>query len=114
MMFPSNTFNQEPLTGQGLAEHAKKKGVEFFISERIDVNGACTHPVYAFLRQNSALTQNKKVTKKKDKGNNSNYVGEIPWNYAKFLVNAEGKVVEYFPSEISPSSIVPTIEKYLR
>ena len=40
---------------------------------KIEVNGEKSHPVYQFLRNNSAL-----------KG------GDIPWNFAKFLVNSEG------------------------
>jgi glutathione peroxidase len=47
--------------------------------DKIDVNGANTHEVYKYLRANSELYDKCK----KD-------VKEIPWNFAKFLVNDKG------------------------
>jgi glutathione peroxidase len=46
---------------------------------KTDVNGPNAHPVYQFLRFHSSLYS------AKDK-----VASEIPWNFAKFLVNAEG------------------------
>ena len=45
--------------------------------EKIEVNGKNTNPVYIYLRSNSSLYDPKKKTAK-----------EIPWNFAKFLVNS--------------------------
>ena len=51
MMFPSNTFNQEPNDGNKIEEvYRGKLGAKFWISEKIEVNGPDTHPVFVFLR----------------------------------------------------------------
>ena len=90
LSFPSNTFKQEPLDPEGLEQYTRTKfGARFFISEKIEVNGLGTHPVYAFLRQNSSLA-NKKAKQGEPQ------VGEIPWNYAKFLVDAKGAVIKFY------------------
>ena len=46
---------------------------------KIDVNGENAHPIYQFLRMNSPLYNAEEKT-----------ASEIPWNFAKFLVNEEG------------------------
>ena len=51
MMFPTNTFNQEPNDGNKIEEvYRGKLGAKFWISEKIEVNGPDTHPVFVFLR----------------------------------------------------------------
>ena len=50
---------------------------------KIDVNGENAHPVYKFLRATSSLRKS------------ATTADVIPWNFAKFLVNSEGKVVSY-------------------
>ena len=65
------------------------------------MNGKNTHPVYSYLRQNSSLTD------VEDK------VGEIPWNYAKFLVDSNGKVIKFAHPTVAPLDLLPDIEKYL-
>ena len=52
---------------------------------KINVNGKEAHPVYQFLRFHSSLYN------PKDKVAN-----EIPWNFAKFLVNKKGEVIGYW------------------
>jgi glutathione peroxidase len=52
---------------------------------KINVNGQEAHPVYQFLRFHSSLYN------PKDKVAN-----EIPWNFAKFLVNKKGEVIGYW------------------
>lgn len=60
------------------------------------MNGNNTHEVYKFLRVNSpALVRTDK-----------NDVREIPWNFAKFLVNKNGKVVSYINPRIEPLKLV--------
>ena len=60
---------------------------------KIDVNGANAHPIYQFLRMNSPLynAEEKKAS-------------EIPWNFAKFLVNKDGEVVHYHGPRDNPLS----------
>ena len=72
-------------------------GVSFPLFSKIDVNGPKTHPVYQFLRQNSVLNKNDGTT------------AEIPWNFGKFLVNADGKVVDFFPPDKKPNEMIPTL-----
>ena len=69
---------------------------------KIDVNGPKAHPVYQFLRFHSELYNAKDKT-----------AGEIPWNFAKFLVNAEGQVVKYWGPQTDPESLAPEIQKLL-
>ena len=83
--FPCNQFGgQEPGTPQEIDDFARGKyGVTFPMYEKIEVNGSNTHPVYNFLRMNSEL----RVPDKQ-------MAGEIPWNFAKFLVSCEGQMHE--------------------
>ena len=37
----------------------------------------------------------------------------IPWNFAKFLVDGEGKVVSYYGSKVAPNDILKDIKKLL-
>jgi len=63
---------------------------------KIDVNGPDAIPLFQWLRSNSSLEGD-----------------EIPWNFAKFLLNAKGEIVRYYPPEISPNMILPAILKLL-
>jgi len=63
---------------------------------KIDVNGPTAIPLYQWLRSNSSLAG-----------------AEIPWNFAKFLLNSKGEIVSYYDPEISPDEILPEILKML-
>ena len=69
---------------------------------KIEVNGPNAHPVYQYLRMNSELYDPEKK-----------HASEIPWNFAKFLVNPEGKVVHYHGPRANPLSFQEEIEKML-
>jgi glutathione peroxidase len=66
--------------------------------DKINVNGKDTHDVYKFLRSNSKLFDEKKKVAK-----------EIPWNFCKFLVSADGKKVRYYHPRINPVQIRPDV-----
>ena len=102
--FPCNQFGgQEPGTAQDISNFANGKyGVTFPMFEKIDVNGKSTHPVYNFLRSNSSLFDPKKKTSK-----------EIPWNFAKFLVDANGQVIKYYEPKVFPEEILDDIRSQL-
>ena len=89
--FPSNQFaNQEPGDEKSIAEGCVLNyGVTFPMFAKIDVNGPETHALYQFL--------------KNEKG------GDIKWNFTKFLVDKDGKVIKRF----SPMTKPEKIEKYL-
>ena len=74
----------------------------FPLFAKIDVNGHNTHEIYKFLRLNSELYDQKKQE-----------VKDIPWNFAKFIVNEKGQVVSFHQPSEEPLSLVDEIEKVL-
>lgn len=98
--FPCNQFGaQEP----GDAEEIKSfcsltYNVSFPMFEKIVVNGDGTHPLYQYL-------------KKEGKG----VLGTeaIKWNFTKFLINKNGKVVDRFAPQTKPEDLQEEIEKVL-
>lgn len=90
LAFPCNQFGaQEPGTASEIREFVSKYGVAFPMFGKIDVNGPNTHPLFKFLKE--------------EKGE---LLGsDIKWNFAKFLIDADGKPVKRYPPTASPSSI---------
>lgn len=82
---PSNDFGgQEPGTAEEIATFCSTKyQVDFPLTEKVVVKGADKHPLYAFLTAGR---------------------GEPKWNFHKYLVDKNGKVVGEFPSKIAPDS----------
>jgi glutathione peroxidase len=71
-----------------VGEFCKKNyGVTFTMSKKIHVNGSQRHPLYKFLIDNDPTSQ-----------------GNIGWNFEKFLVDKNGKVVARFSSSVNPTS----------
>ncbi len=89
--FPSNQFqDQEPLEGEALNEFCQiNYGVTFKIFDKVEVKGENASPLFQYL-------------------SNKDLNGEInstpKWNFHKFLVNKEGKVVDYFYTITKPNS----------
>ena len=106
MAFPSNQFyNQDPKSNQEIKEFVKERfGVTFHMFAKVNVNGPNTHPLFAYLRCNSELYDR-----------SSGKAKQIPWNFGKFLLDEEGKVVKYFNPTVSPldmeEEIVELLEK---
>ncbi len=96
---PCNQFgSQEP----GDAEAIKNEclvnyGVDFLITEKIDVNGDNAHPLFAYLRQEKTGILGDK----------------IKWNFTKFLVDKNGHVVERFAPTTKPQDLEKVIESLL-
>ena len=63
---------------------------------KIEVNGANADPAYKYLRENSDLNG-----------------GNIPWNFSKFLVNADGDVVAFYGPQKSPDSLKKDIDSII-
>ena len=100
---PCNQFGgQEPGTHSQIKEFVKKYKVTFKVFGKIDVNGPNTHPVYSHLKQKSSLFNP-----------NTGQVGNIPWNFAKFLVNKEATKIQYFPPYVTPEELEKPISKLL-
>jgi len=79
--FPCNQFGaQEPGTNAEIMEFATSKySVNFPMFAKIEVNGPGTVPLYSWLKSSAP----------DEEGNE-----DIPWNFAKFLVSADGKTVK--------------------
>jgi glutathione peroxidase len=84
--FPSNDFgNQEPGTAQEIAEFCKLTyGVTFpMFSKVVTRAGSDQSPIYQFLGAS----------------------GHLPaWNFSKYLVGKDGKIVAFYPSDVTPES----------
>ena len=89
--FPSNEFGQqEPGSNDEIKHFCKKNyGVTFPLFSKIAVKGEQIHPLYAYLTQ---------------KVENEQLRGDIRWNFDKFLVNREGKVIARFAPRTEPDS----------
>lgn len=87
--FPCNQFRgQEPGTAEEIAEFCSATyGVTFPLTEKIEVNGEGRHAIYAELTQ--AADEN---------GTD----GDIQWNFEKFLIDGDGKVVQRFSPGVEP------------
>ncbi|AFH50561.1 Glutathione peroxidase [Ignavibacterium album JCM 16511] len=101
LAFPCNQFgNQEPGSNEEIKNFCSSKyNVTFRLFDKIDVNGNNKSPLYAILTDNP-------VTGK----------GDIKWNFEKFVVGKNGKIIARFPSSVEPTSekIVSLIEKELK
>jgi len=97
--FPANNFlNQEPGTNEEIATFCRiNYGVTFPMMEKISVKGKDIHPLYAWLTQ---------------KSENGVLDAEVGWNFQKFMVDEEGRVVDYAKPKTSPldEQIVSWIE----
>ena len=89
--FPANNFGgQEPGTNEEIGAFCKSKyGVTFPMFSKISVQGGDKAPLYQFLT---------------DKAANPKTGGEIQWNFTKFLVDRDGKVLQRFESAVEPQS----------
>jgi glutathione peroxidase len=89
--FPSNDFGaQEPGTNTEIQTFCTKNyGVTFPIMDKINVIGKNAHPLYLYL-SNKELNG---VTEKAP-----------TWNFCKYLIDENGKIIQFFPSKIDPLS----------
>ncbi|MDQ1741001.1 MAG: glutathione peroxidase [Pseudonocardiales bacterium] len=99
---PCNQFaGQEPGSSEQIAEFCSTTyGVSFPLTEKVEVNGAGRHPLYAELV---------------DVPDAQGYTGDIRWNFEKFLIDPDGKVVARFSPQTQPESdeVVSAIESVL-
>lgn len=100
---PCNQFGgQEPGTADQISEFCTTKyGVKFDMLEKVDVNGESAAPLYKEL----TATDTKPVGS-----------GKISWNFEKFLIGKDGKVVARYSPRTKPddAEIVKTIETELK
>ena len=96
--FPSDQFNQELAEDAEIEDFCRTNyGVTFPMFAKVDVNGSSAHPLFAWLRT--------------EKGG---VLGDaIKWNFTKFLLNREGKVVRRYPPTATPEAIEADIRALL-
>jgi glutathione peroxidase len=101
--FPANNFGgQEPGTNEEIGAFCRSKfGVTFPMFSKISVLGRDKAPLYQYLT---------------DKAANPKTGGEIQWNFTKFLVDRNGKVIQRFEPDVEPQSkeLVSAIEAALK
>lgn len=87
--FPCNQFGgQEPGSPAEIKQFCTDKyDVTFPMFDKIEVNGAQRHPLYVMLA-----------------GPGSPFPGDIRWNFTKFLIGRDGKILARFDSKVKPDS----------
>ena len=87
--FPCNQFGgQEPGSAEQIESFCQKNyGVTFPLMEKVEVKGDGQHPVYAWLTRKSA---------------NGSMDSQVKWNFHKYLIDEEGRLVMSLESGVSP------------
>jgi len=98
--FPCNQFGgQEPGSNEEIKQFCSSKySVTFPLFDKLEVNGANRHPLYVMLA-----------------GQESPFPGDIKWNFTKFLVGKDGKIIKRFESKVTPDSpeVIAAVEAAL-
>jgi glutathione peroxidase len=98
--FPCNQFGkQEPGSADEIGSFCERNyGVRFPMYAKIDVNGDEAHPLYRHLKKAQTGILGTEA---------------IKWNFTKFLVDRDGRVVARFAPKITPDGLTAEIEKLL-
>jgi glutathione peroxidase len=101
--FPCGQFaGQEPLEGAAIEEYCKiNYGVSFPIFQKVDVRGSDAHPIFNYFA---------------DRKQNGKFAIRPWWNYYKFLIGRDGRVIDYWITYTQPDAkrIAAAIEKALQ
>ena len=94
--FPCNQFGrQEPGTEEAIGAFCRRNyGVDFLLSAKIDVNGRNSHPLFRYLQQAAPGLAGSRA---------------IKWNFTKFLVDRDGRVVRRYAPITPPSALAADI-----
>ncbi|AJY74234.1 glutathione peroxidase [Paenibacillus beijingensis] len=121
--FPCNQFGeQEPDSNENVNIFCQLNyGVSFPLFEKIDVKGETKHPLFAYLTEQAPFTgfdQSQSAGKLlhsmlAERMPESLLNNEVKWNFTKFLVDREGRVVNRLESPVDPLDISPLIEALL-
>lgn len=100
LAFPCNQFGaQEPGNAEEIANFCQTRyQVSFPLFAKIDVNGPAAHPLYVYLKKAAPGLLGSEG---------------IKWNFTKFLVDRQGRIVERYASATAPETIAADIEKLL-
>ena len=97
--FPCNQFaNQDPGTDEEILSFCNLNyGVTFPVFSKIEVNGTNEHPLFKYLKSKASGFFSKR----------------IKWNFTKFLVDKNGKVIKRFNPATKPEQLEKYIEELL-
>jgi glutathione peroxidase len=98
--FPTNQFGQQdPGSNTEIADFCQRNyGVSFPMMEKIEVNGTGAHPLWRWLKAQAPGLLGSEG---------------IKWNFTKFLVGRDGRVIKRYAPTDKPESLAPDIEKAL-
>ena len=98
--FPCNQFGEQEPGGEAqIAEFCSLNyGVSFPMFAKVDVNGDAAHPLWKWMKQEAPGLLGSEA---------------IKWNFTKFLIDREGRVVERFAPTTAPKDLAPAIERLL-
>jgi glutathione peroxidase len=97
--FPSNQFNQEPLSNEEINQFCRVNyEVGFPMFSKIVINGENAHPLFQFLVNKAPGFLNSKP---------------IKWNFTKFLVDRNGNVIKRYAPITRPKNLEETIKELL-
>ena len=98
--FPCNQFgSQDPGSNEEIATFCQRNfGVSFPMMAKIDVNGAQAHPLYQWLTAEAPGLLGSKA---------------IKWNFTKFLVGRDGRVIKRYAPQDAPEKLAADIEAAL-
>ena len=99
--FPCNQFgNQEPGDATEISENCLVNyGVSFFITEKVEVNGPSTHPIFEYLKESLPGLLGSE---------------DIKWNFTKFLIDKNGTPMKRFAPTVEPSEMEEEIKDLLK
>jgi glutathione peroxidase len=98
--FPCNQFGaQEPGSAEEIGAFCQKNyDVSFPLFARIDVNGPHAHPLYRFLKKSRPGIFG---------------IERIKWNFTKFLIDRQGRVVDRYAPSTPPQKLAAAVEALL-
>jgi len=99
--FPCNQFgNQEPGDSAEIGAFCQKNyGVDFQMFDKVEVNGDNADPIFKYLTDAAPGALGLKAVK---------------WNFTKFLIDKEGKVIKRYAPTVTPESIEGEIQNLLQ
>jgi glutathione peroxidase len=111
LAFPSNDFGgQEPNTMTEIQTFCTENyGISFELFDKIKIKGLDKHPLYKWLISQEKSSLLEKITGEVDASK------EVQWNFEKFLVSRDGKLLKRFVSKVAPEDpqVIEAIEKAL-
>ena len=112
--FPANEFAaQEPGSNDEIQKFCQTTyGVKFPVAQKIVVKGQGQHPLYELLTEEKPMATMKQggvlEAKLREKGLMTGKAGDLMWNFEKFLIDKNGRVIERFAPDITPEDPIVT------